>query len=312
MIGGDSYRNIGAMRTKVKDNIFYVYEHWRHDKDVCFWVGKGYGNRAYDFKRNKHYNNVVAKLARLGMCVEVRLVESAMSETDALALEIERIAFWRDAGVKLTNLTDGGEGVVGLVHTPESRRKISDRLKGRIAGPHSEETKRKISEANIAAARRPGGLYGRANPAHSARLKGRSLSSEHRLRIGIGLQGHVVTEEARIKSSITQSGRKLSVEHREKLSVSHLGNIPSEHTRMKMSKAQRESYETTDRRQLAADRWKDPAYSEKMSEALSAAFNDPKRREAGVVAAKKGGHTRWHVNRGVIDPDCSLCTAIHL
>jgi hypothetical protein len=26
---------------------FYVYEHWRPDKDVCFYVGKGHGRRAY-------------------------------------------------------------------------------------------------------------------------------------------------------------------------------------------------------------------------------------------------------------------------
>ena len=26
--------------------IFYVYEHWRPDKDTCFWVGKGKGDRA--------------------------------------------------------------------------------------------------------------------------------------------------------------------------------------------------------------------------------------------------------------------------
>ena len=25
---------------------YYVYEHWRPDKDVCFYVGKGKGGRA--------------------------------------------------------------------------------------------------------------------------------------------------------------------------------------------------------------------------------------------------------------------------
>jgi hypothetical protein len=55
--------------------IFYVYEHWRPDKDVCFYVGKGKDGRANVFSRkNAHYNSIVAKLARLGMCVEVRLV----------------------------------------------------------------------------------------------------------------------------------------------------------------------------------------------------------------------------------------------
>ena len=29
-------------------DIFYVYEHWRPDKNVCFYVGKGKGKRAVD------------------------------------------------------------------------------------------------------------------------------------------------------------------------------------------------------------------------------------------------------------------------
>lgn len=30
-------------------SIFYVYEHWRPDKDVCFYVGKGSKGRARTF-----------------------------------------------------------------------------------------------------------------------------------------------------------------------------------------------------------------------------------------------------------------------
>ena len=103
--------------------IFYVYEHWRSDKDACFWVGKGKGRRAYKFKRNKHYNRVVAKLEAMGLCVEVRLVKGELEEREAFLLERERIAFWRAAGVQLTNYTDGGDGTAGLKWSEESRQR---------------------------------------------------------------------------------------------------------------------------------------------------------------------------------------------
>lgn len=139
-------------------NIFYVYEHWRPDKDVCFWVGKGKKRRAYKFKRNSHYNNIVQKLCRMGMCVEVRLVKSGLTETQSLKLECERIRFWRDAGVELTNKTDGGEGFSGFVRplgilgTKESRKKLS---LARIGMKFSKEHKANLSKKKLGVPRKP-------------------------------------------------------------------------------------------------------------------------------------------------------------
>jgi hypothetical protein len=96
--------------------LFYVYEHWRTDRDECFYVGKGKGNRAYNLKsRNKHHKAIMAKLSREGFAMEVRIVQSGLSEQDAFLLEIERINFWRESGVDLANMTNGGEGASGLV-----------------------------------------------------------------------------------------------------------------------------------------------------------------------------------------------------
>lgn len=50
-------------------NKFYVYEHWRPDKDICFYVGKGKGRRAnVMYGRGSHHERIQAKLKRLGMC----------------------------------------------------------------------------------------------------------------------------------------------------------------------------------------------------------------------------------------------------
>ena len=138
------------------ENVFYVYEHWRPDKGVCFYVGKGKGKRAWDLKRvrNRHHMAVTSKLTSMGLMVDVRIVVAGLSSKSALALEIDRIAMYgRD---NLTNMTRGGDGLVdpspevrqrmsiaikAAYSTPEARQKASDRNRGRVT---SEETKEKL------------------------------------------------------------------------------------------------------------------------------------------------------------------------
>ena len=102
-------------------NNFYVYEHWRLDRDECFYVGKGKGKRAYRMRdRNPHHCAIMNKLSRDGSGMEVRMVATGLTEEDAFSLEVERIAFWRKVGADLANLTNGGEGTSGL---PSKNRK---------------------------------------------------------------------------------------------------------------------------------------------------------------------------------------------
>jgi hypothetical protein len=94
---------------------FYVYEHWRLDRDECFYVGKGKGNRAYSMKnRNRYHQAIRSKLNRIGSAFEVRIVATNLLEEDAFCLERERILFWRNNNIDLSNMTDGGEGVRGI------------------------------------------------------------------------------------------------------------------------------------------------------------------------------------------------------
>lgn len=125
--------------------MFYVYEHWRTDRQECFYVGKGKGNRAYAMsRRNKHHQAIVAKLHRTGYAVEVKIVASGLSEEQAYSLEIERIAFWKDIGADLANISIGGiGGASGVPKTEEHKKKISAALKGQII---SEERRKKHSE----------------------------------------------------------------------------------------------------------------------------------------------------------------------
>ena len=90
-------------------------------------------------------------------------LKEGLTEEDALALEVTLIKFWgrKSEGGVLYNLTEGGEGASGYIHTEESREKISASCKGLQTHwkgrRHSEETKKKISEAQKHQERKSGG-----------------------------------------------------------------------------------------------------------------------------------------------------------
>lgn len=151
--------------------IFYLYEHWRTDKNECFYVGKGYRDRAYNLKyRSKYHMNVQAKLERSGHKVEVRILKSGLTEIVALTLEVRRIAFWRAMGAELVNITAGGAGTAGIIHSEERKRQIGDSKRGntyRLGAKLSEETKEKIGASH----------------------RGKPLSEEHKAVLSVSLSG---------------------------------------------------------------------------------------------------------------------------
>jgi hypothetical protein len=139
--------------------LFYVYEHWRPDRDLCFYVGKGKGPRSRNFRdRNSRYKQVLDELSAQGMCVEVRMVASGLTESQAFRLERDRIKFWRGRGIDLANRTDGGEGFSGFVRplgiklSEEARAKLSAARKGMVFTP---EHRAKLSAKKIGKPRPP-------------------------------------------------------------------------------------------------------------------------------------------------------------
>ncbi len=240
-----------------------MYEHWRPDKDVCFYVGKGTGDRVTLTKRpeNRHYFNVVRKLARLGMCVEVRMVASGLTNQEALVLEVERIAFWLDAGVKLANKTPGGQGggMIGRSHKEKTRKKISQALLG-----HG------FSEESLVKMRGPRGCSEKmkaALQATAAKKKGKirgPLPVETRQKISAKLTGRKCNPLSVAQGACKRTGCKrgpmsqaqrtlLSEVHRERfarnpelkvvLSEKNKGKVHSAETRRKMAESQVKRWE---------------------------------------------------------------------
>lgn len=194
------------------NNTFYIYEHWRPDTDICFYVGKGKGKRAWDLKnmRNRHFMAVVSKLTSLGYAVDVRIIANNLSEEEAFQLEIEKIAFY---GIdNLTNMTSGGDGLKNP--SKETREKISKSQKLRFQNP---EEKKKASLRN--SKRVTSDL---TKEKISLKFKGRKHSQETIEKLKIAAKKRGISEITRKAQKVAVTGKKrapFSDETRNKMSV---------------------------------------------------------------------------------------------
>jgi hypothetical protein len=106
------------VRGAIKSGKFYTYVHIRLDTNKVFYVGKGVARRVLEKgrHRSKWWNRVVAKH---GYRSEILFVHA--TEQSALSAEKFFIEAFRADGHELVNLTDGGDGCVGLVMSDEAR-----------------------------------------------------------------------------------------------------------------------------------------------------------------------------------------------
>lgn len=130
----------------------YVYLHRRNDTLDVFYIGISLKDdskykRAYSKKRtNKHRHNIVNKVG-----YSVIILKDNIKPEEAKLLEIALIKYYGRSN--LSNATDGGEGVLGLIHTEERKLNHSEFLKGndynkgKINPPRTEEAKIKYSES---------------------------------------------------------------------------------------------------------------------------------------------------------------------
>jgi len=105
----------------------YLYRHIRADKNEPFYVGIGSDDafkRAYEkSNRNKHWRNIVKKTS-----YDVEIVAEGITWEEACQKEKEFISLYGrfDLGLgTLCNLTEGGEGALGMKHSEATKKKIS-------------------------------------------------------------------------------------------------------------------------------------------------------------------------------------------
>src|SRR5690349_5741469 len=132
--------------------MFYSYVHARPNTtnvSGIFYVGKGNYNRSSSVtRRNPYHRNIVNKYGK-----ENILVGRIECSTEDIAFELEKglIKCLKRMNVKLTNMTDGGDGVTGSQSkTDEWRKRHSEIMKGRPSPtkgiPKSSEHREKISK----------------------------------------------------------------------------------------------------------------------------------------------------------------------
>lgn len=111
----------------------YVYRHIRLDKNEPFYIGIGSdseykrANQLKNDRRNPIWHKIASKTE-----IEIEIILDDLTYEEAIAKEIEFISLYgrlnNDTGI-LSNLTDGGEGTLGVVKSKELREKLSIKMK---------------------------------------------------------------------------------------------------------------------------------------------------------------------------------------
>jgi hypothetical protein len=136
----------------IRIEMYYTYAYLRED-GTPYYIGKGKGERIYSSNRTINLPKDKSRIIYL---------KQNITEEEAFKHEIYMISIFgrKDLGTGiLYNMTNGGEGVSGLIRSEETRKKISDGISGknhpmygkvgelhhRYGIPCSNETKEKIS-----------------------------------------------------------------------------------------------------------------------------------------------------------------------
>lgn len=228
---------------------FYVYGLFRLNGQPCY-IGKGRRGRwtaHFKHSRNKHLARIIAKS---GGALPVVKIREGLTNAEATATEIALIAaIGRHAkGGPLVNMTDGGEGVQGLVHSPEARAKMSSVHKGKklsaqqilrlkevhTGRKHSREAREKIS-AKQRGQRRSAEFCEKMRRQNL----GRKITEEQRRKISDATRGkpHSAAHNANMRAAVR--GIPKSEAHKQKLRDAHLGKKHTPDSIQRMSEVKR-------------------------------------------------------------------------
>jgi hypothetical protein len=155
---------------------------------------------------NQRRDRWLASLIADGFYPHVETVEHGDGQGHAEA-ECKWITRYRSLGFDLTNLTDGGEGAQGRLHTAAAKQRMSEKRRGRKPSPQALAAAR---VATLGKSRDP-----KTVAAMRARLIGRPKAEIHRQRL-----------------AASKRGKTLSDEHRKKLIAAHQKRDPEERQRM--------------------------------------------------------------------------------
>ncbi len=305
----------------------YLYGLFASDEPMLLWECRYIGETTQPLKdrlrvhngdarrgvKSKRCNWIKSVVAR-GASVEMRVFEThqAIDKRTLKAKLHEREIIWiaegRRQGWRLTNGTNGGDGVVGLVVSEENRRKTSELMKGNKYGvggtgplghKWTDEARAKQSAAKKG---KPLNLSDETRSALIKRMQGNTytLGYEHtpetRAKISDALIGnqHALgtqhTDETRALWSEQRTGRPVSDETRAKLSAINTGRKMSPDVVEKNRQAQtgkKQSQETKDKKNAKLrGQTRSPETRQRMSEAQKGRVVSQETREKMSASAK--------------------------
>lgn len=105
-----------------KKREYYNYIWFIKESKEVFYVGKGKGNR---YKTIRNRNKFFKDIYNSHEC-DVKIVAENLTEQEALDNEVQLIKWYREnTDYRLTNQTNGGDGISGYVMSNDIKRKIS-------------------------------------------------------------------------------------------------------------------------------------------------------------------------------------------
>lgn len=213
----------------------YIYGLYASDAPLdCRYIGKTIQTlirrlrkHLSDAKSGKecYRDRWIRSVVERGATIVIREIEihglSSLDDLNPFLSSREKtwIAFGRQQGWRLTNLTDGGEGIAGYRMSQESIERM--RVAQSNRGPVSEETREKMAEAKRG---KPGNHRGMSHTEAtktkiSVAKKGQTPTIETRSKLSASMMGHSVTSETAAKISVAKKGKSFSDEHKAALSV---------------------------------------------------------------------------------------------
>lgn len=184
--------------------------------------------RYHLYAARKHNRTAVQRwisaAVRRGAVVRMEVLEA---NAEWHAAEKRIIAFHRELGASLLNLTDGGEGTLGFTYVGPKKPWLSERNRQRSGAPGRKLTQGEIdrlvkysrgakrpytAERNRARAGMPGHKHTDEHKIYMSQLlKGHEVSPETRAKIGAANKGRVRTEEARQRMREAQLRRQAAL-----------------------------------------------------------------------------------------------------
>jgi len=243
------------------------------------WAGnpfqrhRGHIATARRTRKPRHYSTRwIKQLLADDLLPTVTILESGVGNGWADA-ERRWIAHYRTQGARLTNMTDGGEGMRGYRFSAESRAKMAAAKKGRRQTPEAIEAthahlrgrKRPIEVVQRALAVRAARGFYRPTIEHRALMRalylGTTRSVEVRARIAAGMRGRPLTDEWKQRIGDANRGRKpapqaiaasvavrlgvpLSAEHKAKIGAASRGRSMTDEQRARIAAGRRATAET--------------------------------------------------------------------